>query len=418
MNYLEAITINLIFLLFPLFLYLLYIAYQQNLNKKENKLFLSIALVSSLYFIIRYGTLKINSTYLSVLYNIPLLISYVKGQKKTAILISAILIAYDTYAFGMNLYFSIIEYVIYYLTYTLIGKKKLNRDYVIHLFLLLKTFFLSIKIFYFLSVNASFLSNFLIVLLSMIVFYLVAYIVFLLFEKGEKIVKLNQTLKELEKEKTLRNSLFKITHEIKNPIAVCKGYLDMLDMNDSKKVNQYIPIVKKEIERTLTLMDDYLDYTKIKIEPEIMDVYYLLEDTIGPLELLCKANGINSKLEIPDDELYLMGDYNRLKQVLMNVLKNAVEAKDETKEEHYIWITTKKNKNTIDIIIQDNGIGMDEETLTHMTEMFYTTKTHGTGLGLALSKEIKGLHHGTIKYSSIEKQETKVVITLPLELKK
>ena len=84
-------------------------------------------------------------------------------------------------------------------------------------------------------------------------------------------MNINTAMKELEKEKVLRTSLFKLTHEIKNPLAVCKGYLDMLDLNNQEKVDKYIPIVKGEIERTLTLMDDYLDYTKVKINKEEVD---------------------------------------------------------------------------------------------------------------------------------------------------
>ena len=227
-------------------------------------------------------------------------------------------------------------------------------------------------------------------------------------------MNLNTAIKELEKEKVLRTSLFKLTHEIKNPLAVCKGYLDMLDLNNKDKILKYIPIIKGEIERTLTLMDDYLDYTKVKIQKEEVDIYLLLNDIIESLELFFKENKINLEYLVPDDELYLRVDYNRIKQVIVNILKNATEARDINKEELIIKIRTRVTKNYFKIIIEDNGIGMDKDVLEQVTDLFFTTKKNGTGLGTSLSKEIVELHGGKIKYLSEVGIGTTVIINLPL----
>lgn len=227
-------------------------------------------------------------------------------------------------------------------------------------------------------------------------------------------MNLNTAIKELEKEKVLRTSLFKLTHEIKNPLAVCKGYLDMLDLNNKDKILKYIPIIKGEIERTLTLMDDYLDYTKVKIQKEEVDIYLLLNDIIESLELFFKENKINLEYSVPDDELYLRVDYNRIKQVIVNILKNATEARDINKEELIIKIRTRVTKNYFKIIIEDNGIGMDKDVLEQVTDLFFTTKKNGTGLGTSLSKEIVELHGGKIKYLSEVGIGTTVIINLPI----
>lgn len=227
-------------------------------------------------------------------------------------------------------------------------------------------------------------------------------------------MNLNTAIKELEKEKVLRTSLFKLTHEIKNPLAVCKGYLDMLDLNNKDKILKYIPIIKGEIERTLTLMDDYLDYTKVKIQKEEVDIYLLLNDIIESLELFFKENKINLEYSVPDDELYLRVDYNRIKQVIVNILKNATEARDINKKELIIKIRTRVTKNYFKIIIEDNGIGMDKDVLEQVTDLFFTTKKNGTGLGTSLSKEIVELHGGKIKYLSEVGIGTTVIINLPI----
>ena len=79
-----------------------------------------------------------------------------------------------------------------------------------------------------------------------------------------------------------------------------------------------------------------------------------------------------------------------------------------------IWLSTKKLKNQLVITIRDNGIGMDAESLERVSEMFYTTKQKGTGLGVSLSKEIIELHGGSMQYESTFGKGTKVTIRLPL----
>ena len=151
---------------------------------------------------------------------------------------------------------------------------------------------------------------------------------------------MSMTLKELEEEKQIRLSLFKITHEIKNPIAVCKGYLDMLNVKDSKQVERYVPILKSEINRLLSLLQDFLLINKSNLDLDIMDMNMLIEETIEKLNPLLEENNIKLDLNLIDDEIYINGDYNRLSQVLINIIKNSIEA---IPEEHKgkINITTK-----------------------------------------------------------------------------
>lgn len=246
----------------------------------------------------------------------------------------------------------------------------------------------------------------------MIIFCIYYYLIIYFLFKALGVVDLNTTLYQLEKEKELRASLFKITHEIKNPIAVCKGYLDLMDINKDKK-DKYISIIKSEINRTIILMDDFLDYTKVNLNKEELDLYMLLEEVKDCVYPLMRQNNVKTEFLIPDDEVYIEADYNRLKQVLINVLKNSLETKD--KENMNIILNTFLKKDYIIIKIKDNGSGMDKETLDNIGKMFYTTKIKGTGLGVSLSKEIIKLHDGNMKYESIPGKGTTVSITLPLK---
>ena len=250
------------------------------------------------------------------------------------------------------------------------------------------------------------------IFVAILVFYVCSILCYKLLSKSEDVINLNNSLKELEKEKTLRNSLFKLTHEIKNPIAVCKGYLNMIDLSNRKNSQRYIEVIKGEVERTLVIMDDFLDYTKIKVDKNIMDINYLLEDTLGSMSSLFNSKNILTKFKISDDEVFINGDYNRLKQVLVNVIKNSIESKKED-EKLKLTITTNQEGNNYRITIKDNGIGMDKEELNNIGKAFYTTKVKGTGLGVMLSKEIIELHDGNLIYSSNKNEGTCVDIILP-----
>ena len=401
---------NVCFLFLPIAIYIIYLAYERNCLKKQRRIILSILLIFEVFLYYLFHN-YLNSL---LLINIPLLISYLKRKELTSIILSIIISCFYIFILDYNIYFIFFEYTLYFVIFLIINRKYLSFNILIYIFIFIKSMILSVEVFYIELNNLEFFKNFLNVFLEIIIFYISSYLVFIFLLRGEEIMNLNTVIRELEKEKVLRTSLFKMTHEIKNPIAVCKGYLDMLDITDKRKVEKYIPIIKGEIERTLTLMDDYLEYTKVKINKEIVDIYMLLDEVITSLNLFLKENNIKIKMNLPDDELYLNIDYNRIKQVLVNVLKNAHEAMDQSKGKMIIKIETKIIKDYFEIIITDNGIGMDDETLNNITNLFFTTKRNGTGLGTSLSKEILELHGGKLKYESTLGVGTKVRLLLPL----
>ena len=406
MSYLEIILNNCIYLLCPISLYLIYITYRKNIQHEENNLAFEIALTSSLYFILRYG-LPLHHNYPTMLFDIPLLLAFSKKKTELSIFISVVLIHYQTLFLHMAPGLLIIEYIIYFIGYLCLTKSKFSLVNLIHGFIIINSFFLTIKVFWFIAPNRSYYDNITYLVFLIFVIYVTSFIILYFLNKGEKIVDFNNSLYAIEKEKELRASLFKVTHEIKNPIAVCKGYLDMLDPNDQKKCIKYIPIIKGEINRTLVLMDDFLDYTRIKIEKEELDLVMLLEELDSALKPLFHERKIATNYNIPYEELYMEADYSRLKQVLINIFKNAV------KEKSIIEVVVKDLGKDVSIKIKDNGIGMTKEELDKVGQMFFTTKKKGTGLGTCLSKEIIKLHDGNITYSSKKNEWTEVNITLP-----
>lgn len=414
MQIIEGILLNCIYVLFPLAIYLIINTYNKNIDTKTNNLFFEIALFSSLYLLFKYGK-SMFSVYPMIIFNVPLLIAYLKKKNITAIIISILLILYYHNHTSIGYITLGVEYLVYFLIYNYHNFKNESPIFTVGTLIVIKSFVISLKTFLIFNPENSAINNFSEITLTMLIFLFVAYICIYLLEKAEEILDFNSVIHQLEKEKALRNSIFKITHEIKNPIAVCKGYLDMIDYKDENKVRKYIPIVKDQIDRTLVLMDDFLDYTKVKINKDEVDLYLLIEDSCEISYPLFKKEGIKLEYDTPDDELYINLDYNRMKQVLVNIFKNSIEAKDKKKKNPYVRVTVNRINNEIVMKIKDNGLGMDKKTIKRVDEMFYTTKEKGTGLGVALSKEIIELHGGSIKYTSQKNKYTLVTIKLPLK---
>ena len=401
---LEIILINSIFVLFPLLCYLIYAICMQNYSLKKKKFYLDFALISSCYLLIKYGY-SYSTMVPKLMFHIPLIFAYLLNRKLGILILSLVgIYYYSSYNFG--LYIILIEYVIYYILYIL--KQKYKRFD-----------FLYIRLFVFTNTVVSFLwlltdktvlftLSWQLIVICLLYYFLICLVVNI-FKKSEQITNMYNSLKDLQNLKNLRESIFKITHEIKNPIAVCKGYLDMFQINNKEHNENYIPIIKEEINRTLVLLQDFLSLNKVTIEKDILDINLLIEDVIDNFHLLSKEKNIIITYKNTDDEIFINGDYNRIVQVLINVIKNSIEAIEAN---GIIKIELNNNEDEVEILVHDNGPGMDSETLEKIKQLFFTTKQNGTGLGVALSNEIVEAHGGKMKYTSIVNKGTTVLITL------
>lgn len=398
----ENLLLDSIYLISPIFIYLFFVAYNKNIDRDENNLILEICLITSIYLLIKFGNSE-NFIKPILLINVPLLIAYFNKKYKAILIVSFFIIVYQYTELNLNIYTLIIEYITYFLLFYICeksGSKNFSFLFlIINILVFLANFYLKIS-FEMLSIQ-------------IISFIIILIIVKYVLDKASKVMKYHMTVKELEEEKQIRNSLFKITHEIKNPLAVCKGYLDMFDVENVEHSRKYIPILKDEVEKTLILLQDFLSFTKIKIEKEILDINYLLEEVLNNLKPLLKDKNIELNIDILDEEVYIEGDYNRLCQVMINIIKNSIEALGKIKNPK-ISMKSYLKDNFIEIVILDNGCGIKEADLNNISKPFFTTKKDGTGLGVSMSLEIIKSHSGTMRYFSKNNKGTKVVINLPL----
>lgn len=388
MNLFNNILIDTILVVSPFCLYFLYLIYVKTLELEKKNLFLDLSLISSYYLLFKLG---IDNNVVLVLVNLPLIIAFYNHRKWSIIILSLLSIYYYYNLFGYIVLF-IFEYIVYYILYILF------KDKYIELFI---NIIITIKLIIIITINYN------LILLMILLIILVKFIIFL-FKKMNQIIEMYSTFKQIENDQKMYESLLKITHEIKNPISVIKGYLDMFDVNNQSHAIKYIPIIKSETERILVLLEDFLSINRIKIKKEIIDISFLIEEVIKNFNLIIKNKKIN--INFDQDEIFIEGDYNRLKQVIINIIKNSIEAIEENGN---IDININIIKNKIYIEIKDDGIGMSKEEINKLNYPFYTTKRNGTGLGVYLSREIIKKHNGEMIYSSLN--GVKVTIKLPYD---
>lgn len=407
MDVFQIILLDVILLIFPILVYLIYLSSNKDINNNSKKFYLKLSLLTSFFLIYIYQTDSTKLISVLMMSSIIILL-YLEDFYIQANIFVILLILLYRLSFN-NIVFLIIGYAFIAILYIFKKNNKIKNPIFIQLYVLVNTIVYYIWIY---KYNYDFY-NIKLLLITIISYIFITNIICLMYKMGKHIIEVHMTYKELQQEKQIRLSLFKITHEIKNPIAVCKGYLDMINTNDNDQVERYIPIIKSEIDRLLSLLQDFLLINKNNLDLDIMDFNMLIEDTINKLNPLLKDNNINLKLNLLDEEVFINGDYNRLSQVIINIIKNSIEAMNENKNGR-IKISSKLLNNKYLLTIEDNGIGMDKETLSKIKEPFFTTKRNGSGLGVSVIYEIIEAHGGKVEYSSVYGKGTKILIKIPV----
>lgn len=380
MNFFIELIKYLILTLFPLFLYKSFEGYDKDKNALLNILIVSSFLVAVLF---------LNDVYFIIFLYVPYYICYLKKKKLlgTLVLISSIVFLYNSY--GISIYLLILQFTSF-LVLLFINKKE-------YLFLTFSTYFYSLEVFIYVSNNVNFI--------YMVLLALIACLIYILIEDFILVSKYQQL------EKTYNAYLFKFIHEIKNHLSICKGYLEMYKSKNSKNKKDYLEHATKSINESLDIMEDYLLYGRYNVQFDYLDANLLLNDVYNDFKSLYDGKNVDIDFNYNEDEIFIKGDYNKLKQVLVNIIKNGIEAKKDKKRAQIRLSIDKTNSNVI-IEIKDNGIGI--KNLDKLGNEFYTTKNYGTGLGVSFSKHIIDLHNGDIKYIS-NKDGTTVKISLPIQ---
>lgn len=202
-----------------------------------------------------------------------------------------------------------------------------------------------------------------------------------------------------------------IAHEIRNPLTALKGFTKLITNTGAAKSN-YMDIMLDELNRIEQIVSELLVLAKPQaVDFAVRNVGNIIGDVLMLLESQANMNNVEMSFEHPEETLNVLCVENQLKQVFINVVKNAIEAmagggrmEISASMDDEQWIT---------IRFQDTGSGIPENKLVKLGEPFFSTKEKGTGLGLMVSTKIIENHQGTIRFQSKEGIGTTVIITLP-----
>ncbi|GIN84737.1 sporulation kinase [Heyndrickxia sporothermodurans] len=236
----------------------------------------------------------------------------------------------------------------------------------------------------------------------------------LLHEKINEKQQMQEEIIRAEKLNTLGEMAASIAHEIRNPLTVVKGFLQLMHKQEKDNNFQYLSLILSELGRAEIIINDYLNFAKpqfkkmenIKVADALLNVVTLIESIAlkKGVKLDCKINSTSE----------MLADKNLLTQAIINLIKNAIEA---TPKDGEVSVQLAEDKEFIFIKIIDTGKGMTKEQLSKIGTLFYTTREKGTGIGTTVSLKIIEEMKGKVTYHSELNNGTAVTIHFPQSVK-
>lgn len=202
-----------------------------------------------------------------------------------------------------------------------------------------------------------------------------------------------------------------VAHEVRNPLTVVRGFIQLLESTEDVKNKDYMRLVLAELDRAEQIISDYLNLARPQIEKkEHICLSAQLIEMTTLMSSFAAMQGVYLQVEI-SESLYTIGDKTKLKQAIMNVVKNGIEAIQGNKG--YLKVTAIQKDEKIVIRVKDSGVGMTKEQLARLGQPYYSLKEKGTGLGLMVTFSILQAHNGILEYKSESGKGTEAIIILP-----
>ncbi|OMF31106.1 cell wall metabolism sensor histidine kinase WalK [Paenibacillus sp. FSL H8-0259] len=242
------------------------------------------------------------------------------------------------------------------------------------------------------------------------------------YEIAELASTLNYMADEIVRSNQIKDDFISsISHELRTPLTSIKGWSETLISGgyDPEETKLGMGIISKESDRLIGLVEEILDFSKLqqnemKLSITQVDIKVLLQETLLNIWAKAEKKRIHLLLEC-EETIYIRGDANRLKQVFLNLVDNAVKF---SPEDSSIVLSAERLSNTeMAVIVRDSGIGISEAHLSRVRDRFFQVDAlnGGTGLGLAISQQIVELHNGKLEMDSELGKGTQVTVILPLD---
>ncbi|MBP0954776.1 MAG: HAMP domain-containing histidine kinase [Oscillospiraceae bacterium] len=240
-------------------------------------------------------------------------------------------------------------------------------------------------------------------------------------EIGELCVIINHMADDLSKSEAMKNEFISsVSHELRTPLTAIKGWAETIGSmpDDKETVTKGMRVINSETQRLSEMVEDLLDFSRMSngrftLNLGNVDVLAELGDAVLIYREKAKADDIELIYSEPEDLPIVFGDRNRLRQVFINVIDNAIKYSDPggrvTVE------AAESEEGNITITVADTGMGIAPEDLPRIKEKFFRANhiKRGSGIGLAVADEIMMLHGGSLNVSSVQGEGTTVTISLP-----
>lgn len=204
-----------------------------------------------------------------------------------------------------------------------------------------------------------------------------------------------------------------IAHEIRNPLTSMRGYTEFLLLDEEQESRrEHLEIVLDEINRVNNIVEEFMMLAKPQADLyNEQNLIGILQNTLTLLAYEAKKKKVIMTFDVEDNQLMVLCDEHKLKQVFLNIIKNSIEAMPQGGK---VTISVEKHTHEVSVMITDTGIGIAPSKLRRIGEPFFTTKENGTGLGLMISFKIIENHNGKIEIESEQGKGTSFTINLPL----
>lgn len=229
-------------------------------------------------------------------------------------------------------------------------------------------------------------------------------------EYSKQLEMFNNELQRSEKMEIISELAASVAHEVRNPLQVTRGFLQLLVAKQNSADKVYLSMALEELDRASSIITDFLTFAKPEVgkvtELNVLNEFIHIEGILVPMANL---QGGKISVHIPQD-LYIKGNSSKFKQAFINIIKNSIESL-HGEGEIQIWAYEKDGE--VSIHIKDTGEGMDEEVLSRLGEPYFSNKTKGTGLGLMVTFRIIEIMNGKISFTSKKGVGTEAVIRFP-----
>ncbi|PDY88526.1 two-component sensor histidine kinase [Bacillus toyonensis] len=400
---------NLLYILSSIFIF--YFIYDNRRYLKKYKRLLIILCTSiPLILCMRYP-IYMDESCIHDLRQIPVIIGTLYGGFPVGIILFTILLITRVLFYGFNMLTVIVYGTMFIITAFASTKFNTYNRKVKVAFAMFLTFFLAI----FTTVIVLTLSEFEVNNLYIIYFILLPTTLMLFIVYFNEVLKdavfMRSKLIKMEKMEIVSQLAASISHEVRNPLTVVKGFTQLLKTPNlsPESRDEYIEHILEELNRAQEIIDDYLTFAKPA--PEKLDHISIdqeLNRAINMILPLCNMNTIHITKDF--SKATIVGNKQHFQQCFLNLIKNSIEAMPNGGT---LNISSTISNNKVIIRIEDSGIGMSQEQINRFGEPYFSTKSKGTGLGTMVAVKIIETMHGNLKIQSTVSKGTALKITFP-----